>query len=167
MVNKNGELIFSTDPFEPRFYYFSLNQETKNNSSYVSSKYKEIFSAITLNLQDYLIKSNLSKNVIVALSGGIDSAVTLVLCVKSLGPEKVTAIYLPSKFSDSNNLKYSKELCETIVSKDQDSEPGDDTKTDRFSDPKLRKAILTLENEEAKTDEILMQSADAIMTCFH
>ncbi len=66
-----------------------------------SSKYKEIFSAITLNLQDYLIKSNLSKNVIVALSGGIDSAVTLVLCVKSLGPENVTAIYLPSKFSDS------------------------------------------------------------------
>ena len=114
VVNKNGELIFSTDPFEPRFYYFSLNQETKNDSSYVSSKYKEIFSAITLNLQDYLIKSNLSKNVIVALSGGIDSAVTLVLCVKSLGPENVTAIYLPSKFSDSNNLKYSKELCENL-----------------------------------------------------
>ena len=73
---------------------------------------KEIFSA-TLNLQDYLIKSNLSKNVIVALSGGIDSAVTL-LCVKSLGPENVTAIYLPSKFSDSKNLKYSKELCENL-----------------------------------------------------
>ena len=57
--------------------------------------------------------------------------------------------------NDNNNLNEdSKELCETIVSKDQDSEPDDDTKTDRFSDPKLRKAILTLENEEAKTDEI-------------
>ena len=78
------------------------------------SKYKEIISAIKLNLQDYLIKSNLSKKVIIALSGGIDSAVTLTLCVKSLGSENVTAVYMPSKFSAADNLKYSKELCANL-----------------------------------------------------
>ena len=34
---------------------------------------------------------------IVAVSGGIDSAVTLVLSVKALGPKRVTALFLPER----------------------------------------------------------------------
>ena len=43
------------------------------------------------------IKNASLKGAIVAVSGGIDSAITLHLTVKTLGPEKVTAITMPER----------------------------------------------------------------------
>jgi NAD+ synthase (glutamine-hydrolysing) len=54
--------------------------------------------ALTLGLRDYVDKNSFT-DVVVAVSGGIDSAVTAALCADALGPERVHCVSMPSRFS--------------------------------------------------------------------
>ena len=54
--------------------------------------------ALTLGVRDYVEKNGFS-DVVVAVSGGIDSAVTAALCADALGPERVHCVSMPSRFS--------------------------------------------------------------------
>src|SRR5262249_47660386 len=51
-----------------------------------------------LGLRDYVDKNGFG-DVVVAVSGGIDSAVTAALCADALGPERVHCVSMPSRFS--------------------------------------------------------------------
>jgi NAD+ synthase (glutamine-hydrolysing) len=53
-----------------------------------------VYQALVLGLRDYVTK-NRFQNVILGLSGGIDSALTLAIAVDALGADKVTAIMMP------------------------------------------------------------------------
>ncbi|MBI4828091.1 MAG: NAD+ synthase, partial [Nitrospinae bacterium] len=59
---------------------------------------EEIYSALRLGVRDY-VRKNGFKAVVVALSGGVDSALTAAVAADALGPEAVTAVYLPSPSS--------------------------------------------------------------------
>ena len=54
--------------------------------------------ALVLGLRDYVRKNGFG-DVVVAVSGGIDSAVTAALCAQALGPERVHCVSMPSEFS--------------------------------------------------------------------
>jgi NAD+ synthase (glutamine-hydrolysing) len=54
--------------------------------------------ALTLGLRDYISKNGF-ESVVVAVSGGIDSAVTAALCADTLGPERVHCVSMPSRYS--------------------------------------------------------------------
>ena len=54
--------------------------------------------ALTLGLRDYVSKNGFG-DVVVGVSGGIDSAVTAALCVDALGAERVRCVSMPSRFS--------------------------------------------------------------------
>ncbi|MEG2479345.1 MAG: NAD(+) synthase [Mucinivorans sp.] len=64
--------------------------------------------AIT-NLHDFFVKNGFSK-AIVALSGGLDSAVVVALAIKALGRENVRVLLLPSKFSSDHSVSDSMEM---------------------------------------------------------
>ena len=53
---------------------------------------------IVLGLRDYARRCGFTQAV-VGSSGGIDSAITLALAAEAFGPERVTAITMPSAFS--------------------------------------------------------------------
>ena len=57
--------------------------------------------ALTLGLRDYVDKNGFT-DVVVAVSGGIDSAVTAALCADALGPERVHCVSMPSRFSSED-----------------------------------------------------------------
>ncbi|GIX35593.1 MAG: NAD+ synthase [Lysobacteraceae bacterium] len=61
--------------------------------------------ALVRGTQDYVRKNGFSR-VLVGLSGGIDSALVLALAVDALGPERVLAVRLPSRYTSalSNEL---------------------------------------------------------------
>jgi NAD+ synthase (glutamine-hydrolysing) len=65
---------------------------------------------IVLGLQDYARRCGF-RRVVVGSSGGIDSALTLALAVQALGPDNVTAITMPSKFSSAGSVEDSAALC--------------------------------------------------------
>jgi NAD+ synthase (glutamine-hydrolysing) len=62
----------------------------------------EIWSALTLGLRDYVDKNGF-RSVVFGLSGGIDSAVVAALAVDALGPERVTAVSMPSGYSSAHS----------------------------------------------------------------
>jgi NAD+ synthase (glutamine-hydrolysing) len=58
----------------------------------------EIYTAITLGLRDYVRKNGFER-VLVAVSGGIDSALVTLIAADALGPERVTGVVMPSPHS--------------------------------------------------------------------
>lgn len=64
---------------------------------------EEIRSALVLGIHDYFAKCGIHRAVI-ALSGGIDSAVTAYLAVAALGSERVTGLALPSRYSSEGSV---------------------------------------------------------------
>jgi NAD+ synthase (glutamine-hydrolysing) len=62
----------------------------------------EIWSALTLGLRDYVDKNGF-RSVVIAVSGGIDSAVVAALAVDALGPERVVGISMPSGYSSQHS----------------------------------------------------------------
>jgi len=66
-----------------------------------------------LGLKDYVAKSGFKK-VVIAVSGGIDSALTLALAVKALGHENVCAIAMPSRYSSQESVIDAQMLCDNF-----------------------------------------------------
>ncbi len=62
------------------------------------------YQACVLGLKDYVGKNNFP-GVVLGLSGGIDSALVTAIAVDALGPERVHAIMLPSKFTSDESLQ--------------------------------------------------------------
>ncbi|MBC8789981.1 MAG: NAD+ synthase [Tagaea sp. CACIAM 22H2] len=66
-------------------------------------KLEAIYAALVLGLRDYVTK-NRFPGVILGLSGGIDSALTAAIAADALGPEKVRAVMMPSRFTSQESL---------------------------------------------------------------
>jgi NAD+ synthase (glutamine-hydrolysing) len=61
---------------------------------------EEVYKALVLATRDYVDKNGFS-DVVVSLSGGIDSALVAVIAVDALGAERVHTVALPSRFSSA------------------------------------------------------------------
>lgn len=71
------------------------------------------YQQILLGLTDYVQKCGFKK-VVLGISGGIDSAITLALAVKALGANNVTGLAMPSRYSSESSLKDAIALCEAF-----------------------------------------------------
>ena len=71
------------------------------------------YHALVLGLSDYVRKCGFS-DVLLGLSGGIDSALVCTLAAHALGPEHVLAVGMPSQFSSEGSVADSRELCERL-----------------------------------------------------
>jgi NAD+ synthetase len=60
----------------------------------------EIYRALTLGVHDYVAKNDFP-GVLIGLSGGIDSALTLAIAADALGAERVRAVMMPSQYTAS------------------------------------------------------------------
>jgi NAD+ synthase (glutamine-hydrolysing) len=73
----------------------------------------EVYSALVLGTRDYVEKNGF-RHVVVGLSGGIDSTLTLLVAVDALGTDRVTAVTMPSRYSSSGTLDDAKVLAENL-----------------------------------------------------
>lgn len=80
--------------------------DTYDEPSNVALFYKQTL----LGLKDYVAKCRFNK-VVIGVSGGIDSAITLALAVKALGSERVFALAMPSRFSSPESITDAAALC--------------------------------------------------------
>jgi NAD+ synthase (glutamine-hydrolysing) len=72
-----------------------------------------IHDALVLGIRDYFHKMGFQK-AILGLSGGIDSAVTIVLAAEALGAENVSGVLLPSVFSSDHSIADARQLAENL-----------------------------------------------------
>jgi NAD+ synthase (glutamine-hydrolysing) len=78
------------------------NPKSSLAPSFAQSDVKDMYEALVLGLRDYATKSGFKK-ALVALSGGIDSALVAVIAAEAFGPENVIGVSLPSAISSQHS----------------------------------------------------------------
>ena len=86
---------------------YSYNKKTKN------IKLKNIFSALSLGLKDY-VRKNGFKKVVIGISGGIDSALVAAVAVNALGRRNVSGVAMPTSFNSQLSLDLAKKLSSNL-----------------------------------------------------
>jgi NAD+ synthase (glutamine-hydrolysing) len=99
----------------------NAGQTPQLSPSFEQAELADIFAALVLGLRDYAHKSGFQRG-LVALSGGIDSAVVGAIAAAAFGPENVTGVSLPSPISSQHSKDDARQLaknlglrCETIA----------------------------------------------------
>ena len=65
---------------------------------------ESVWQALVLGLRDYIEKNGFP-GVVLGLSGGIDSAVTLAVAADALGPDRVEAVMMPFRYTASMSIE--------------------------------------------------------------
>ncbi|MEI7669729.1 MAG: NAD(+) synthase, partial [Pseudomonadota bacterium] len=117
VVSPNGKIMEEMNFFEEQISIFNHDEVVlnENDSNKFSSKQKAelIHDALVMAIRDYFNKLKFKK-AILGLSGGIDSAIVLVLAVEALGGGNVLPVLLPSEFSSAHSIDDSISLCKNL-----------------------------------------------------
>lgn len=113
LISENGEIVHELSRFEEDFRIIDTKEVDSAQPQEKMETIAKIHDALVLGIRDYFQKSGLSK-AILGLSGGIDSAVTVVLGVRALGAENVRAVLLPSENSPNHSVADARELAENL-----------------------------------------------------
>ncbi|HVH31864.1 MAG TPA: NAD+ synthase [bacterium] len=70
---------------------------------------EEVYRALELGTRDYVRKNGFT-DVVVGLSGGIDSALVATIAADALGPAHVHAVWMPSRYSSGESRRYAHEV---------------------------------------------------------
>jgi len=81
--------------------------------SQAPTDFQELFQALVLGIRDFTEKNGIHR-VFVGLSGGIDSALVAVLATTALGPQRVTAVAVPSRYSDPRSTSSARQLADEL-----------------------------------------------------
>jgi NAD+ synthase (glutamine-hydrolysing) len=73
----------------------------------------EVYAALVLGTRDYVEKNGF-RHVVIGLSGGIDSTLTLLVAVDALGADRVTAVTMPSRYSSTGTRDDANVLAENL-----------------------------------------------------
>jgi NAD+ synthase (glutamine-hydrolysing) len=112
VINAAGETVFCGEIFEEQQVLVSLEGKPCE-SVFTMPKPEEIARGLILGLRDYIRKCGF-RDVVIGLSGGIDSAVTAAIAVEALGKERVTGIAMPSQFSSQHSIDDARVLAENL-----------------------------------------------------
>ena len=74
---------------------------------------EEVYGALCLGLKDYVRKNGFT-DVVIGLSGGIDSALTAAVAADALGPDRVHGVTMPSRYSSAGSVEDSRALAANL-----------------------------------------------------
>ncbi|HJN38302.1 MAG TPA: NAD+ synthase [Gammaproteobacteria bacterium] len=112
VLTTNGALSQLGQRFKQDHIYSSLNEQT--TSIQIEDTEKHMYQAIVQSISDFTEKNSI-RQVIIGLSGGIDSALTLTLAHDALGPQRIVAVYMPSEFSSPISLEDAQTLTKNLT----------------------------------------------------
>jgi len=116
-INAKGDIVEELNYFDEDFRI--IDHDNVNNLPAMElnsqSKIALIHDALVMGVRNYFQKLGFKK-AILGLSGGIDSAVTLVIAAKALGAENVHSLLLPSQYSTDHSIKDAEDLAHNLGS---------------------------------------------------
>jgi len=75
---------------------------------------EEVYRALVTGVHDYVRKNGFER-VVIASSGGIDSALTILVAVDALGPESVVTVTMPSRYSSEGTRSDARAISENLA----------------------------------------------------
>jgi NAD+ synthase (glutamine-hydrolysing) len=98
VLDGDGRTIARGVQFAEELLICDLNGPISPPAEPIAPIEAEVYGALCLGLRDYVDKNGFG-NVVLGLSGGIDSALVACVAVDALGPERVSAVVMPSPYS--------------------------------------------------------------------
>lgn len=117
VISPLGEIVARGIPFEEDLVIAEFSPEGKLGASADLATEmgpdEEVYSALKLGLRDYVRKNGFT-DVVLGLSGGIDSALTAVIATDALGRERVHGVMMPSRYSSVGSVDDSVDLAANL-----------------------------------------------------
>ncbi len=162
VMNKQGEIIHQL----PFFTESLSNFDFQNPEPIViepGSDTDQLIAATTMGLKDFVRKCGF-QDVVLGLSGGIDSALVLLLAIESFGKEHVHPIFLPSQFTSSMSKEDVRNIVDRLAIPLSMIPINDIVKShvdvmESSLDSKLKK--ITLENLQARVRGALLMACSS------
>jgi NAD+ synthase (glutamine-hydrolysing) len=116
-INARGEVVRRLDFFREDFALIDLEELTLHQADpsegAIPERIRMVHDALVCGIRDYFGKLGFSSATL-GLSGGIDSAVTLALAAKALGPDHLHVLMLPSQYSSGHSVDDSVQLSKNL-----------------------------------------------------
>ena len=119
LVAASGEVVARAPSFEEHLLFAEFDPDTRTLRALdwpacgEASEDAIVYAGLVRGVRDYVGKNGF-RNVLLGLSGGIDSALTLAIAVDALGPEHVTAVMLPSRYTSGLSLREAHAQAQTL-----------------------------------------------------
>jgi len=113
VLDPKGKVIAQGKSFEEDLIYFDSNQLTGEVHEQIASEEASAYAALVLGTRDYVRKCGF-KQVIVGLSGGIDSALTATIAVDAVGSENVIGVGMPGPYSSPGSINDAQALARNL-----------------------------------------------------
>ena len=112
-VDAAGNIFQVGKSFEEDFFIFDTENPSLKPAPPPESETAKIYHALVTGTRDYVRKCGFSQ-VLIGLSGGIDSALVAAIAAEALGPENVMGVTMPSLFSSKGSIEDSRALTENL-----------------------------------------------------
>lgn len=119
VMDAKGEVVQRAPAFAAGLYMadFICNADSAapvpGMLSPVLSEEQSVYEALVLGVRDYVEKNGFN-GVVLGLSGGVDSALTLAIAVDALGKQRVEAVMMPSRYTAAMSLEDARTQAETL-----------------------------------------------------
>ena len=115
VVAPTGEVVHRSPQFEEDRFLIDLDLDhpQPGRLTPLLGTEEEIYRAVQLGLGDY-VRKNGFQQVVIGLSGGIDSAITAVIAADALGPDSVLGVSMPSRFSSEHSKTDAEDLAKRL-----------------------------------------------------
>lgn len=116
-INSHGRVVKRMEFFREDFAVIDLEEmekaEPDPSVSQIPERTGMISEALVCGIRDYFGKLGF-RTATMGLSGGIDSAVTLALATRALGPENLHVLLMPSPYSSEHSVRDSIQLADNL-----------------------------------------------------
>ena len=116
VTSEEGQMLFESPGFQERIFIFDTLAKQNPLPSIREDKTAQLNSlkkALVTGIQDYVQKTG-GKDVVLGLSGGIDSALVAQLATEALGAENVLGVLMPSRYSSRGSIIDARELARRL-----------------------------------------------------
>ena len=113
VLNADGERVASAADFEEDLIVYDTREQNGDQHAVDVSATEELLAALVLGLRDYTRKCRFEQ-VVLGLSGGVDSALVACLASMALGPDRVLGVALPGPYNAPESLTDARELARRL-----------------------------------------------------
>jgi NAD+ synthase (glutamine-hydrolysing) len=113
VIESDGSVLARAPGFEEALLVVDLERPDAAPIAALDDDLEQMRRALVLGLRDYVAKNGFAE-IVVGVSGGIDSAVTAALAVEALGPERVHCVSMPSRYSSEGTRGDARRLAEDL-----------------------------------------------------
>jgi len=113
VFDQDGRIVGSAFDFQEDMIVYDTETNTGDVHTAAESDIEFLLAALVMGTRDYVSKCGFSK-VVIGLSGGIDSALTACIAARALGPEHVSTIFMPSRYTSKDNYEDTQFLADNL-----------------------------------------------------